>query len=100
MYYPHPLIARQIRQFPILQLPWRRYLTATNPDAKAFEKRQYRKAARAYRLMARSAPVCGAPKHYLLHRSIRSCDLGRFQITPRGDLSSEGARGCGRCDRA
>jgi|HubBroStandDraft_2_1064218.scaffolds.fasta_scaffold1401883_1 hypothetical protein len=54
MYYPHPLIARQFRQFPILQLPWRRYLTATNPDAKAFEKRQYRKAERAYRLMARS----------------------------------------------
>ena len=54
MYYPHPLIARQMRQFPILWLPWRRYLTATGSDAKAFEKRQYRKAERAYRLMARS----------------------------------------------
>jgi hypothetical protein len=52
MYYPHPLIARQMRQFPILRLPWRRYLTATGSDAKAFEKRQYRKAERAYRLMA------------------------------------------------
>jgi hypothetical protein len=41
MYYPPPLIARHMRQFPILRLPWRRYLTATGPDAKAFEKRQY-----------------------------------------------------------
>jgi hypothetical protein len=43
-----------MRRFPILQLPWRRYMTATGPDTKAFEKRQYRKAERAYRLMARS----------------------------------------------
>jgi hypothetical protein len=54
MYYPHPVIARQMRQFPILRLPWRRYLTATQPDAKAFAKRPYRKAERAYRLMALS----------------------------------------------
>jgi hypothetical protein len=54
MYYPHPLIARQMRQFPILRQPWRRYVTTSDPVAKAFEKRQYRKAERAYRLMARS----------------------------------------------
>jgi hypothetical protein len=54
MYYPHPLIARQMRQFPILRQPWRRYLTTHDPDAKAFEKRQYLKAERAYRLMASS----------------------------------------------
>jgi hypothetical protein len=52
MYYPHPLIARQMRQFPILRQPWRLYLTATDPAAKAFAARQYRKAERAYRLMA------------------------------------------------
>jgi hypothetical protein len=52
MYYPHPLIARHMHQFPILQRPWRRYVTTYNPVAKAFEKRQYRKAERAYRLMA------------------------------------------------
>jgi hypothetical protein len=52
MYYPHPLIARHMRQFPILRQPWRRYVTTYDPDAKAFEKRQYRKAERAYRLMA------------------------------------------------
>ena len=51
MYYPHPMIARQMRQFPILRLPWRRYVTTSDPVAKAFEKRQYRKAERAYRLM-------------------------------------------------
>jgi hypothetical protein len=39
MYYPHPLIARQMRQFPILRQPWRRYVTTYDPDAKAFEKR-------------------------------------------------------------
>lgn len=54
MYYPHPLIARHMRQFPILRQPWRRYLTTSDPVAKAFEKRQYRKAERAYRLMASS----------------------------------------------
>jgi hypothetical protein len=54
MYYPHPLIARQMPQFPILRHPWRRYLTATDSVAKAFEERQYRKAERAYRLMASS----------------------------------------------
>jgi hypothetical protein len=54
MHYPHPLIARQMRQFPILRLPWRRYVTTSDPVAKAFEKRQYRKAERAYRLMAHS----------------------------------------------
>jgi hypothetical protein len=52
MYYPHPLIARQMRQFPILRQPWRLYLTAGDPVAKAFARRQYRKAERAYRLMA------------------------------------------------
>lgn len=52
MYYPHPLLARQMRQFPILRLPWRRYQTAGDPATKAFAKRQYRKAERAYRLMA------------------------------------------------
>jgi hypothetical protein len=52
MYYPHPLIARQMRQFPILRQPWRRYVTTFDPVAKAFEKRQYRKAERAYLLMA------------------------------------------------
>lgn len=52
MYYPHPLIARHMRQFPILHQPWRRYVTTYDPDAKAFEKRQYRKAERAYRVMA------------------------------------------------
>jgi hypothetical protein len=52
MYYPHPLIARQMRQFPIIRQPWRRYVTTYDPDAKAFEKRQYQKAERAYRLMA------------------------------------------------
>jgi hypothetical protein len=51
MYYPHPLIARHMRQFPILRLPWRRYVTTSDPAAKAFENRQYRKAERAYRLM-------------------------------------------------
>jgi hypothetical protein len=51
MYYPHPLIARQMRQFPILRQPWRRYLAATDPVDKAFAERQYRKAERAYRLM-------------------------------------------------
>jgi hypothetical protein len=54
MYYPHPLIARQMRQFQILRQPWRRYLTATDPVARAFADRQYRKAERAYRLMASS----------------------------------------------
>jgi hypothetical protein len=54
MYYPHPLIARHMRQFPILRQPWRRYVTTSEPGAKAFEKRQYRKAERAYRLMART----------------------------------------------
>jgi hypothetical protein len=54
MYYPHPVIARQMRRFPILQQPWRRYVTTTDPVAKSFEKRQYRKAERAYRLMARA----------------------------------------------
>jgi len=52
MYYPHPLIARQMRQFPIIRQPWRRYVTALDPVSKAFAKRQYRKAERAYRLMA------------------------------------------------
>jgi hypothetical protein len=65
MYYPHPLIARQMRQFPILWLPWRRYLTATGSDAKAFEKRQYQKAERAYRLMARSYQ--SAEGHSIIH---------------------------------
>jgi hypothetical protein len=54
MYYPHPLIARHMRQFPILRQPWRRYVTALDPISKAFEERQYRKAERAYRLMASS----------------------------------------------
>jgi hypothetical protein len=54
MYYPHPLIARQMRQFPLVWQPWRRYVTTYDPVNKAFEKRQYRKAERAYRLMARS----------------------------------------------
>ena len=54
MYYPHPLIARQMRQFPILQQPWRRYVTTYDPVEKAYAKRQYRKAERAYRLMANS----------------------------------------------
>jgi hypothetical protein len=53
MYYPHPLIARHMRLFPILRQPWRRYVTTFDPAAKAFEKRQYRKAERVYRLMAR-----------------------------------------------
>jgi hypothetical protein len=70
MYYPHPLIARQMRQFPILRLPWRRYLAATNLDAKAFEKRQYGKAERAYRLMARSYQSAE-------HQSI-VCHIGQF----------------------
>jgi len=52
MYYPHPLIARHMRQFPILRHPWRRYVATDDPGAKAFEKRQYRKAERAYRVMA------------------------------------------------
>jgi hypothetical protein len=52
MYYPHRLIARHMRQFPILRQPWRRYVTTYDADTKAFEKRQYRKAERAYRLMA------------------------------------------------
>jgi hypothetical protein len=52
MYYPHPLIARHMRQFPLLRQPWHRYETTYDPVAKAFEKRQYRKAERAYRLMA------------------------------------------------
>jgi hypothetical protein len=52
MYYPHPLIARHMRRFPILRQPWRRYITIYDPVAKAFERRQYRKAERAYRLMA------------------------------------------------
>ena len=54
MYYPHPLIARHMRQFPLLRQSWRRYETTYDPVAKAFEKRQYRKAERVYRLMARS----------------------------------------------
>jgi hypothetical protein len=54
MYYPHPLIARQMRQFPILRLPWCRYVTTHDPFAKAYAKREYRKAERAYRLMATS----------------------------------------------
>jgi hypothetical protein len=54
MYYPHPLIARHMRQFPLLRQPWRRYVTTFDPVSKAFEKRQYRKAERAYRAMARS----------------------------------------------
>ncbi len=52
MYYPHPRIARQMRQFPILRHPWRRYVTTFDPVEKAYAKRQYRKAERAYRLMA------------------------------------------------
>ena len=52
MYYPHPLIARQMRQFPLVWQPWRRYVTTYDPVNKAFEKRQYRKAERAYRVMA------------------------------------------------
>lgn len=39
---------------PILRRPWRRYVTSYDPVAKVFEKRQYRKAERAYRLMASS----------------------------------------------
>jgi hypothetical protein len=42
--YPHPLIARQMRQFLLLRQPWCRYMATYDPDAKAFEKRQYRKA--------------------------------------------------------
>jgi hypothetical protein len=53
MYYPHPIIARQMRQFPVLRQPWRWYVTATDPVEKNYAKRQYRKAERAYRLMAR-----------------------------------------------
>jgi hypothetical protein len=52
MYYPHPLIARHMRRFPILRQPWRGYMTTYDPVAKAFERRQYRKAEGAYRLMA------------------------------------------------
>jgi hypothetical protein len=59
MYYPHPLIARQMRQFPILRQPWRRYVTAPDPASKAFEERQYRKAERAYRLMVSSYRSAG-----------------------------------------
>jgi hypothetical protein len=69
MYYPHPLIARQMRQFPFLRLPWRRYLTATDPDTKAFEKRQYRKAECAYRLMARAYR---SPERQGVMRAIRA----------------------------
>jgi hypothetical protein len=54
MYYPHPLIARHMRQFPLLRLPWRRYVTTYETVEKAYAKREYRKAERAYRLMARS----------------------------------------------
>jgi hypothetical protein len=50
MYYPDPLIARHMHRFPLLRQPWRRYETTYDPVA--FEKRQYRKAERAYRLMA------------------------------------------------
>ena len=70
MYYPHPLIARQMRQFPILRLPWRRYLTTTDPVAKAFAKRQYRKAERAYRLMASSNQPAD--------RQSITCRIGQF----------------------
>jgi hypothetical protein len=73
MYYPHPLIARQMREFPILRQPWRRYLTATNPDAKAFEKRQYRKAEHAYRLMATS--------YQPTERQSLICRIGQFVHT-------------------
>jgi hypothetical protein len=52
MYYPHPLIARRMRRFQILRQPWRRYVAATDPVAKAFAERQYREAESAYRLMA------------------------------------------------
>jgi hypothetical protein len=52
MYYPHPLIARQMRQFPILRQLWRLYVTTSDPVERAFAKRQYRRAERAYRLMA------------------------------------------------
>jgi hypothetical protein len=41
-----------MRQFPLLRQPWRRYMTTYDPVAKAFERRQYRKAESAYRLMA------------------------------------------------
>jgi hypothetical protein len=47
MYYPHPLLARYMRKFPILRRPWSRCVTTYDPIAKAFEKRQYRKAERA-----------------------------------------------------
>jgi hypothetical protein len=59
MYYPHPLIARHMPQFPILRQPWRRYATTYDPDAKAFERRQYRKAERSYRLMANAYKPSG-----------------------------------------
>ena len=59
MYYPHPLIARQMRQFPILRQPWRRYVTTSDPVEKAYAKRQYRKAEGAYRLMASSYQSAG-----------------------------------------
>jgi hypothetical protein len=69
MYYPRPLIARHMRQFPILRQPWRRYVTASNLVIKAFEKRQYRKAERAYRLMASSyQPV---ERQSIIHRASR-----------------------------
>jgi hypothetical protein len=74
MYYPHPLIAPQMRQFPILRLPWRRYVTTSDSVAKAFEKRHYRKAERAYHLMARSYQSAERP-------SIVCAMLGRLQIT-------------------
>jgi hypothetical protein len=51
-----PLIGRHMRQFPLLRPPWRRYETTYDPVAKAFEKRQYRKAESAYRLMGRILP--------------------------------------------
>jgi len=83
MYYPHTLIAHHMRQFPILRQPWRRYRTTTDPVSRAFEKRQYRKAERAYRLMARSYQSAGRPDTIGRVGQVRSRDLGRPQITVR-----------------
>jgi hypothetical protein len=84
MYYPHPLIARRMRRFQILRQPWRRYVAATDPVAKALAERQYREAESAYRLMA----------SYISLRSAKpSSTASANSFTWSGTLSNNG-RGC------